>query len=153
MERLDRKIRQWWIVSEALSGLVLGLILGVLGYLAFEIIWLAVPAVVVFVVVAAVYAQYRYRNWLFEVHDDHLEIEYGVVRKVSVVVPYVRVQHIDTNRGPVERLLGLATLRVYTAGSAGADLGIPGLARFRAEEMQAELREKAIDSDQGADGV
>ena len=153
MERLDRKIRQWWIVSAALSGLVLGLILGVLGYLAFEIIWLAVPAVVVFVVVAAVYAQYRYRNWLFEVHDDHLEIEYGVVRKVSVVVPYVRVQHIDTNRGPVERLLGLATLRVYTAGSAGADLGIPGLARFRAEEMQAELREKAIDSDEGADGV
>lgn len=153
MERLDRKIRSLWIATSALTGLVAGILLGALVYLALEIAWPAVPAVVLLVVVAVVYSHYRYRNWLFEVHDDHLEIEYGVVRKVSVVVPYVRVQHIDTNRGPLERLLGLATLRVYTAGSEGADLGIPGLARARAEGMQAELKEKAIESDQGADGV
>lgn len=153
MERLDRKIRRWWIGSAALGGLVAGIVVGALAYLAFEVVWLAVPAVVVLVVLGVVHSHYRYRNWLFEVHDDHLEIEYGVVRKVSVVVPYVRVQHIDTNRGPIERLLGLATLRVYTAGSEGADLGIPGLDRARAEEMQAELKEKAIESDQGADGV
>ena len=153
MERLDRKIRQWWIVSAALTGLVLGIVLGAVAFLALEIIWVGVPVALAFVIVGVVYAHYRYRNWLFEVHDDHLEIEYGVIRKVSVVVPYVRVQHIDTNRGAVERLLGLATLRVYTAGSEGADLGIPGLTRPRAEEMQAQLREKAIASDQGADGV
>ena len=153
MERLDRKMRNWWMASAALGGLVFGLVLGVVAYLAFEIVWLAVPAVVVLVPLWVVYSYFRYRNWMFDVHDDHLEIEYGVVWKVSVTVPYVRVQHIDTNRGPVERALGLATLRVYTAGSAGADLGIPGLARRRADRMQAELREKAIESDQGADGV
>jgi len=68
-------------------------------------------------------------------------------------VPYVRVQHIDTNRGPLERFLGLASLRVYTAGSQGADMRIPGLSRERAEEMQEDLKKKAIESEQGFDGV
>lgn len=153
MERLDRSIRNVWIGSAGVAGLALGAVLGVAVFLALGRVWLAALVVLLPPVVFVPYADYRYRSWLFEVHDDHLEIEYGVVRKVSVVIPYVRIQHIDTNRGPVERLLGLATLRVYTAGSTGADLGIPGLERARAEGMQAELKERAIESDQGADGV
>ena len=153
MERLDARIRHLWIGSSVVTGVVVGSLAGILTYVTGEIVWPAVPVIVLLVVLGVVYSHYRYRNWLFEVHDDHLELEYGVVWKVSVVVPYVRVQHIDTNRGPVERLLGLATLRVYTAGSEGADLGIPGLTRTRAERMQAELKERAIESDQGADGV
>lgn len=153
MERLDRTIQWWWMAAGAIGGLVLGVGIGVLGYLALEIEWLALPAAVVLSLLWVVYSYYRYKNWMFVVHEEYLEIEHGVIWKVSVVVPYVRVQHIDTNRGPVERLLGLATLRVYTAGSEGADLGIPGLDRERADRMQAELREKAIESDQGADGV
>lgn len=107
MERLDAKIRHVWMASAVLTGLVLGILIGVVTYVTLEILWPAVPAVIVLVSLGVVYANYRYKNWLFEVHDDHLEIEYGVIRKVSVVVPYVRVQHIDTNRGQSSACLGL----------------------------------------------
>ncbi len=49
----------------------------------------------------------------------------GVATDTSV--PYVRVQHVDTTRGPVERAIGLASVVVYTAGTRGADITIPGL--------------------------
>lgn len=153
MESLDKKIRNIWIGSSLLVGLIIGSVLGVLTQATLQIVPLT--ALIVFVPPAFLvfYSVKRYRNWFFAVHDDHLEINHGVVRKVSMVVPYVRVQHIDTNRGPLERVLGLASLRVYTAGSQGADMRIPGLSRERAEDMQEDLKKKAIESEQGFDGV
>lgn len=153
MERLDSKIRNVWISVSVLTGLFIGGILATVTYLATEITALTSLIFVVFPVLLPIYSYYRYRNWYFKVHEDHLEINHGVLRKTSAVVPYVRVQHIDTNRGPLERILGLASLRVYTAGSKGADMRIPGLSRERAEEMQDALKSKAIESEKGFDAV
>jgi membrane protein YdbS with pleckstrin-like domain len=43
------------------------------------------------------------------------------------VVLHSRVQHVDTRQGPIERALGLATVVVFTAGTVGAMVAIPGL--------------------------
>ncbi len=153
MEQLNEKIRFVWIITSAIISTVLGLIIAVPTHLAFQSPALTVVSFILLPFLMVTYSQKRYNNWFFEAHEDHLEINYGVIRKVSVVVPYVRVQHIDTNRGPVERFLSLASLRVYTAGSRGADMRIPGLTKDRAEEMQEELKAKAIESEHGFDGV
>jgi membrane protein YdbS with pleckstrin-like domain len=68
---------------------------------------------------------------------------------VNSVVPFVRVQHVDSQRGPIERLAGLSSVVVYTAGSRGADVTIPGLRPERAEAIQAELRRLATESEPG----
>jgi membrane protein YdbS with pleckstrin-like domain len=153
MESLDKKIRNIWIGSSLLVGLIIGSVLGVLTQATLQIVPLTALIVFIPPALSLLYSVKRYRNWFFAVHNDHLEINHGVVRKISMIVPYVRVQHIDTNRGPLERILGLASLRVYTAGSQGADMRIPGLSRERAEEMQEDLKKKAIESEQGFDGV
>lgn len=153
MESLDKKIRNIWIGSSLIVGLIIGSVLGVLTQVTVRTVPLTALIVFIPPALLVLYSGKRYRNWFFAVHDDHLEINHGVVRKVSMIVPYVRVQHIDTNRGPLERILGLASLRVYTAGSQGADMKIPGLSRERAEEMQEDLKKKAIESEQGFDGV
>jgi membrane protein YdbS with pleckstrin-like domain len=70
-----------------------------------------------------------------------------VITHVRTVVPFVRVQHVDTQRGPVERALGLASVVVYTAGSRQADVTIPGLTPERADALQERLREMAIESE------
>ena len=153
MEKLDKKIRNVWITVSILTGIIIGAVLASITFVATEIAAVSGLVFVIFPILLPVYSFYRYRNWFFKVHDDHLEINHGVLRKTSAVVPYVRVQHIDTNRGPLERVLGLASLRVYTAGSKGADMRIPGLAKERAEEMQEELKSKAIESEKGFDAV
>lgn len=153
MESLNSNIRNLWVLTSLLIGMVIGGIFAVFSYAALQ---MALVSGIVFMVpplLMTVYSLKRYRNWFFQVNEDYLEINHGVLRKVSAVIPYVRVQHIDTNRGPLERVLGLASVRVYTAGSKGADMRIPGLSRERAERMQEDLKNKAIESEHGFDGV
>jgi membrane protein YdbS with pleckstrin-like domain len=59
----------------------------------------------------------------------------------------VRVQHVDSRKGPLERVLGLGRVVVYTAGSRGADVAIPGLLADRADDVQETLRRLAIESE------
>jgi membrane protein YdbS with pleckstrin-like domain len=94
----------------------------------------------------------RFDRWRYEVQADALYLERGVVTEVETAVPFVRIQHVDTQRGPVARLLGIASVVVYTAGSRGADVTIPGLTPDRAERLRNRLRELAIESEPD-DGV
>jgi membrane protein YdbS with pleckstrin-like domain len=58
------------------------------------------------------------------------------------IVPYVRIQYVDINVGPIERSFGLASLQVNTAQpSLTAQLsGLP-------TEVAAHLREVLTDRD------
>ncbi|MFW5948277.1 MAG: PH domain-containing protein, partial [Halolamina sp.] len=51
-------------------------------------------------------------------------------------------------RSPLERLLGLSTLVVYTAGSRGADVTIPGLTPEHASTLQQRLERLTIESEE-----
>ena len=89
-------------------------------------------------------AAWRYRVWRFSLQEDALFLERGVFTRVETAVPYVRVQHIDTHRGPIERLVGLSSVVVYTAGSRGADVTVPGLSPERARALRDRLRDLAV---------
>jgi membrane protein YdbS with pleckstrin-like domain len=153
MERLDPRVRVAW----ALGALAPAVGVGVAGVLLDRFVT-PVPApataglALLVAVLGVAHAVLRYRRWRFEVQADALYLERGVVTEVETAVPYVRVQHVDTRRGPVARLLGLATVVVYTAGSRGADVSVPGLSPERARELRNRLRELAAESD-GGDAV
>jgi membrane protein YdbS with pleckstrin-like domain len=90
--------------------------------------------------------------WRYEVREDSLYLERGVLTRVRTVVPFVRVQHVDTSRSPTERVVGLASTVVYTAGSRGADVSVPGLAPDDADDLRERLKRLAIRSE-GEDAV
>ena len=48
--------------------------------------------------------------------DDEIVFRRGVWFRVTSVVPYNRITNIDLSQGPVSRALGIADLRVQTAG-------------------------------------
>jgi membrane protein YdbS with pleckstrin-like domain len=148
MESLHPRIRLLWIARGALAALALGL-----AFVAVDRWLLAVPTaavagvVAVGIVLGIIYAARRYRVWRFELQDDALYLERGVVTFVETAVPFVRVQHVDTQFGPIERALGLSSVVVYTAGSRNADVRIPGLTPDRARSLQDTLRELAVESE------
>ena len=150
MERLDSRVRIAWAVGTLVSGFVLGTLVAV-GLAAVAREWVPLGALVTLLVgvLGLVLAVLRYRRWRFELQADALYLERGVVTRVRTVVPFVRVQHVDTQRGPVERLLGLSSVVVYTAGSRSADVTVPGLTPDRADELRARLRELAVETDPG----
>lgn len=80
----------------------------------------------------------RYLAWGYAERADDLVVRRGVlVRRVSVV-PYGRMQFIDVTAGPVERSLGLATVRLHTAAAA-TDARIPGLPADQAAALRDRL--------------
>tara|TARA_B100000678_G_scaffold158800_1_gene132703 strand:+ start:59 stop:580 length:522 start_codon:yes stop_codon:yes gene_type:complete len=72
--------------------------------------------------------------------DDRLRVVKGLLFHSDTIVPFGRVQHIDVDRGPIERYYGLATLQLYTAGSHGDVVSLPGLAHEDALEMRETIR-------------
>ena len=71
-----------------------------------------------------------YRRWSsssWQLDEAGLHFRRGWLWKGEVLVPRTRVQHLDIERGPIERHYGLATLVVHTAGTRHHALRIPGL--------------------------
>jgi uncharacterized protein len=162
MERLNPRVRVVWIGLALFRGaFVGGFLIGVVLVVSRSGLWtnppeFLLPGVVALAIVQAVVrpiiAWLRYAVWRFEVQDDGLFIERGVFTRIKTVVPYVRVQHVDSRRSALERTTGLATVVVYTAGSRSADVAIPGLTPERADRLREDLRRLAIESE-GEDAV
>lgn len=104
-------------------------------------------APVALLVLGSAYIVLEYRAWGFEVRDDHLYLEYGVFTKVKTMVPFVRIQHVDTQRNALERVFGISRVVVYTAGTRGSDVKAKGLLPGEADSMQEKLRDVAIESE------
>jgi membrane protein YdbS with pleckstrin-like domain len=86
--------------------------------------WLHVAAaaatgvgVVVFVVVVPLW-RFRVHRW--DVSPDAVYTRSGWLVQERRIAPISRVQTVDTERGPLDRLFGLANVTVTTASSAGA---------------------------------
>lgn len=151
--RLDPRVRVLWALRSLTVALVLGgLLTGLERAFLRTAVWLGPATFLTFATLGVVFAVLRYRTWRYRLREDALYLERGVLTRVHTVVPYVRVQHVDTRRGPVERLAGLGTVVVYTAGSRGADVSVPGLVHERAEDLQARLEQLTIASE-GEDAV
>lgn len=160
---LASTVRLQWIVRSATGAVVIGAVVAAIAYAVGlfttfldEGIQAAATiggaAFVLFVLIGVVRAVLLYRSWTYVVRADSLFLSRGVLTRVRTVVPYVRVQHIDTRRSPLERVLGLSTLVVYTAGSRGADVTIPGLTPDRASTLQSRLERLTTESEE-ADAV
>ncbi len=103
------------------------------------------PAWITFVLwgVAFAYAVYtilfqpdiRWRTWRYEVSEQEIDLLQGVLVKTRTLIPMVRVQHVDTEQGPLLRRFGLSSVTVSTAAGSHQ---IPALA----DEVAARLRDQ-----------
>ncbi len=73
------------------------------------------------------YAGARYARTEYALDAVGLRIRRGVVWRGETLVPRSRVQHLDIERGPIERRYGLATVIVHTAGTRQHALRLAGL--------------------------
>lgn len=132
----------WWTLRPAGTWLVLivGQILGIVlsdpapGALTLTLI----ITIVLAVLHVAVMPQWRYRVHRWESSSDAVFTRAGWVNREWRVAPASRIQTVDTKRGPLEQLLGLATVTITTASAAGP-IEINGLADADATRLVEEL--------------
>lgn len=80
--------------------------------------------------------KWTWRSWRYEVTDQDIEIQQGIIFKKKTLVPMVRVQHVDTEQGPLLRKYHLASISISTAATVHK---IPGLDEDRAEELRLSI--------------
>jgi uncharacterized protein len=145
--RLDPRVRSYWWARGGIYSIVLG---G--GALAQDLGWLLprlLPetwppglfggiVLAVTVVLSIVIPPVAYERWRFALREEDLWIRRGILVRSVSVIPYRRLQFVDTQQGPVARLFGLAELVVHTA-APGTSGRVPGLDAGEAEVLRERL--------------
>jgi len=76
-----------------------------------------------------------YGSMNYKLTDDEMTWRRGVWFKKTGIVPYNRITNIDISQGPVSRSLGIAALKIQTAGYSGpstttSEIKIEGMEDF-----------------------
>ena len=88
----------------------------------------------------AVMPRWRYRVHRWETTDLAVYTQSGWFNQERRIAPISRIQTVDSQRGPIEQLFGLANVTVTTASAAGP-LHIRGLQLDVAQHLVDELTE------------
>jgi len=91
------------------------------------------------IVVAWVLPSAQYQALDYEVDEAGISIRSGILWRSQIRLPRVRIQHTDVSQGPLQRRFGVATLKLYTAGSRYTRIDLPGLAHDEALALRDAL--------------
>jgi membrane protein YdbS with pleckstrin-like domain len=72
---------------------------------------------------------------------EDLLVRRGIMWRQIVVVPYGRLQYVEVEAGPVDRVFGISRVQLHTA-SASTDATIPGLPPAEAARLRDRLTER-----------
>jgi membrane protein YdbS with pleckstrin-like domain len=136
--RLPASARTYWAASAAL-----GAVVPLIGAIAIgtavggALIWL-LPLLVLAAALVAIFVlpPLRYRRWRYEVRDEEIDIQHGTFVVKRTLVPIRRVQHVETETGPLQSSFELASVAFHTAAG---ETEIPALSRAEAEHVRARI--------------
>jgi membrane protein YdbS with pleckstrin-like domain len=75
----------------------------------------------------------RHARWRWELHEEELDLLYGVWSVTRTIVPLTRIQHVAVQRTGWTGLFGLVVVRAFTAAGGTT---IPGLEPAQADDVR-----------------
>ncbi|MGB3165360.1 MAG: PH domain-containing protein [Alteraurantiacibacter sp.] len=139
---LDPKYRTVMRLEGVLSLIPFLIASGALGFVEWVPRW--VPGVLMLaaaILLVGILPSRRFRVRGYDMAPDRLRVVKGMLFHSDTVVPFSRVQHLDVEQGPLERMFGIARLILHTAGTHNASVTLPGLAHGDAVAMREEIRQ------------
>ena len=79
------------------------------------------------------------RRFSYQLGDDTLDIESGVVSRRSREIPIRRIQNVDISRNVLQRLFGIAVVSFETAGGGDTEARLRFVSFEEAKRLQATL--------------
>ena len=147
LQPVDRRAVAVWRIEGAIDGAVAA-VLGAGATIGLYLLEVPVAAAAIPAVLALVFAavsilvlpERQWRSWRYAIGEREIELRHGIWWQSWVRIPMMRVQHVDTRRGPLDRRYGLANLVLYTAAGSRQ---IPGLAIDVAEQSRNRIAQLA----------
>ncbi|RXJ04007.1 hypothetical protein DS745_01040 [Anaerobacillus alkaliphilus] len=110
------------------------------------IFWLLIIMVIVIgILKVAIIPTLLWKKWRYEVYESEVDLQFGILVVKRVLIPMIRVQHVDTRQGPLLRRYGLATVTITTAATVHQ---IPALSEDLASELRDQISKLATEADE-----
>lgn len=87
----------------------------------------------------------RQKKYAYAIREHDVIYQRGFIFEKTTVIPFVRIQHVSTSRSFLEKLLGLAKLKIFTAGGSGSDIAIPGLKPELSQQLKEAIANQVKD--------
>ncbi len=88
---------------------------------------------------AAVTSLVEWWNFRYALTEREFVVRSGIVQKQERVVPYGRIQAINLDEAPLERLVGIVRVKVETAAGGTADIDVRAIERDAAPRLREAL--------------
>ncbi|WP_411954474.1 PH domain-containing protein [Alkalibacillus sp. S2W] len=144
-------IKAWRITEVIVMVILLLLVIAsfIVGHFFNWALWISLTALAVWGVLAYlmifVIPVVRWRRWRYEVFDQEIYVQHGILIVSRTLVPMIRVQHVDTKQGPILKRFNLSNLTVSTAATIHE---IPALPQEEAAALRDQISELArVDED------
>jgi putative membrane protein len=95
----------------------------------------AVAAVILILVNWILWKRFRYG-----VGASEIVIESGLLHRTRRSIPFARIQDLDIERGPLQRLFGLAKVKIETGGSGKDEGTLDSVSLVEADRVRAVIR-------------
>jgi len=114
--------------------------------------WLLFAVAGVAVLALVGYEAAYVRRFSYELGEDTLDIESGVLSRRSREIPLRRIQNVDISRNVLQRLFGIAVVSFETAGGGDTEARLRFVSFEEAKRLQTRLgRLKRSDADSASD--
>lgn len=120
----------WWIII--IAGFVFSIIYDFPKWIGFLALLVGMISTYLFVFLIP---KIRWRRWRYEIFEQEIYIQYGILIVSRTLIPMMRVQHVDTKQGPILKRFSLASVTISTAATTHE---IPALL----EEDASNLRDR-----------
>lgn len=98
--------------------IIVGIVLSIAFSLSYIYVFLAlVVGIVCTIVFVFMIPKVRYRRWRYEIFEQEIYIQHGILIVTRTIIPMIRVQHVDTKQGPILKRYDLATVSISTAAT------------------------------------
>lgn len=95
-----------------------------------------------------------YRHLCFTIGQDEFNLYSGIFSKQRVHIPYARIQSVDQHATLLQRIFGVCTVSIDTAGgAANKAVQIPYLTKQQAEWLRSQLFARKQQTEQAQAGV
>jgi membrane protein YdbS with pleckstrin-like domain len=136
-KRLDRRVLIMWWTGGAAVVVAASIAWFWAAALAHVPVWIPFILTGAAALLAGLLPPLRYRRWAYQLRERDVLISKGALFYVRQLIPFDRIQFVESRQGPLDRLFGLSQVVLYTAaGRAGR---VPGLSGRQAEVLREEL--------------
>jgi membrane protein YdbS with pleckstrin-like domain len=133
--RLSPVARRVWTLTQVLLWGALTIAAAVVSVTTGGGPWFLIPLVLGVAATVAI-PKLRWARWRWDINDEGIDIQHGTLAINRTLVPWIRVQHVDTRRGLFEQAFGLSTVVVHTAAGSHT---IPLLPAPEADELRTRI--------------